>query len=107
MLWNTIRNGIGTIWIAEHLNARLVASGLPERKINLSMLPDTGKQCTVSGQGEAHESFIQNGSLRNFTGFGEKPAVSTDPHYAEAPLRLMNFADTYGNEKYKESEHRY
>ena len=98
MLRSTICNGIGTICIAEHLNRRLLASGLPPRKTNLNILIDTGKQCTVSGMGEAHDTFKQMGYLQNFTGYGTKPAVSGDSHFSEAPLRLMTFFDTYGND---------
>ena len=103
MLHSTIRNGIGTIRIAEHLNARLLASGLPARKTNLNIVIDTGKQCTYLGTGECFESFKRTGLLSEFTGFGQKPAISTEDHYSEAPLRFMTFADTYGNDKYKQS----
>ena len=104
MLRSTIRNGIGTIRIAEHLNARLIASGLPERKTNLNVMVDTGKQCMFAGSGDSFEDFQMTGLLRKFMGFGEKPAVSTDAHYSEAPLHLMNFTDTYDNDKYKKSK---
>ena len=104
MLRNTIRHGIGTIHLADHLNARLHASGLPRRETNLSMMIDTGKQCTFSGKGESFKDYKRTGYLRGFTGYGEKPALSKDPHYSEALLRFMSLADTYGNDEYKKSE---
>ena len=104
MLRTTIRNGISTVRIAQHLNARLLASGLPPRKTNLNVVIDTGKQCTIAGEGESYEEFLRSGIVKFFTGWGEKPALSKDPHYAEAPLRLMNFVDTYGNDEYQKSE---
>ena len=85
------------------MNQRLSAAGLPERQTNLNIVLDTGKQCTVSGVGEMYEEFLRTGILKYFTGWGTKPAGSEDSHFEEAPLRIMTFADTYGNDKYKQS----
>ena len=103
MLRSTIRNGIATVRLADHLNERLLVAGLPKRETNFNAVIDTGKQCTVSGIGKMYDQFLETGVLKDFTGWGTKPALSQDSHFAEAPLRLMTFADTYGNNKYKES----
>ena len=104
MLRSTIRNGIGTICLAKHLNARLMALGLPERETNLNIVIDTGIQCTLAGSGKCYEKFKNTGTITSFTGCGQKPALSKDSHYSQAPLRLMTFVDMYGNSKYKESK---
>ena len=74
------------------------------RGTNLNIVIDTGKQSTVSGTGKIFEEFKRTGVLKHFTGYGQKPALSQESHYAEALVRLMTFADTYGNDDYKKSK---
>ena len=64
------------------------------------LLLNTGKQCTISGIGQVFEDFLKTGNISNFTGFGTEPAKSHEQHYQEAPLRIMTFAQTYGNMHY-------
>ena len=63
-----------------------------------------GKQCTFAGHGKAYDEFMKTGVLQGFTGYGQKPTSCKDPHFNEVQLRYMTFAQTYGKEKYKESE---
>ena len=104
MLRSTIQNGISTTRLADHLNDRLLSSGLMKRFTNLVIMIDTGKQCTLAGCSKSYEEFKKTGVLKNFTGYGQRPALFHEAHFNEAPLRLMTFGQTYGNDKYKESK---
>ena len=64
------------------------------------LLIDTGKQCTIAGFGKVFEEFMRNGTVKNFTGCGTVPASFHEEHYDEALLRVMSFAQTFGNMYY-------
>ena len=64
------------------------------------LLMDNGKQCTISGLGPMFEEFLRSGEVKHFTGFKCVPAKFHEEHFEEAPLRIMSFADTYGNMHY-------
>ena len=50
--------------------------------------------------GEVYDNFLQTGEITNFTGFGQLPTKYSDDHYSEAPLRVMSFAESYGDMQY-------
>ena len=50
--------------------------------------------------GKSFEEFLKSGELKNFSGFQTVPAKYHEEHFEEAPLRIMSFADTYGNMYY-------
>ena len=43
---------------------------------------------------------MKTGELKDFTGYGSVPAQFAQEHYDEAPLRVMSFAETFGNLHY-------
>ena len=101
-----MRYGIGTGRIADHYNARIAAVSNIQRSTNIVLLVDNGKQCTISGFGKLFDKFLKTGNLKDYTGFGTVPATFHEEHFQEAPLRIMTFADTFGNMHYdcRESE---
>ena len=43
---------------------------------------------------------MRTGEITNFTGCGETPAKFAQEHFNEAALRVMSFAETFGNMHY-------
>ena len=92
-----VRFGIGTGRIAQHYNERISATLNIKRLTNILLAIDTGKQCTISGFGKVYDEFMRTGVVKNYTGCGTIPATCDEEHFDEAPLRIMSFADTFGN----------
>ena len=47
-----------------------------------------------------YDHFMQTGEVKNFTGIGTVPVKFAEEHFNEAPLRVMTFAQTFGNMHY-------
>ena len=92
--------GIGTGWLADEWNLRLLPAITYKRDVNIISLIDTGKQCTIAGMGKVFEKFLETGKIKDFTGFGLVPAKYSDEHFSEAPLRVMSFAESYSEMQY-------
>ena len=96
-----IRYDIGTTRIADHLYERLFkASEIPKKDTNVVILIDTSGLATVSGVGKVYENFLKTGVLENFTGYGMRPAKFDEPHFEDAPIRMMTFAESFADMDY-------
>ena len=54
---------------------------------------------TFGGHGEVYQKFRETGVISGFPGEGQQPAESTDDNYEDAPLKIMNFHETFRNLK--------
>ena len=75
-------------------------TGNAQKKVNIVILINTGRQCTITGFGPMYDKFLETGEIKDFTGFGKIPATSSNPHFEDASVCLMNFIDSCGNVHY-------
>ena len=94
-LRSCVRYGIGTARIADHCNKRIFKASKIKREADFLMFVDTGKQCTISGQGKLFQEFLETGKIGNFSGKSTIPAKFSEEHFDEAPFRIMAFADSF------------
>ena len=65
------------------------------------MLIDTGSQSTISGSGKIYDAFQRTGIISGYSGGGGTPMKISDPNSDLAPLRKMEFDETYHGMTYK------
>ena len=59
-----------------------------------------GNQSIVGGHGEIFDRFRETGVLCGYPGEGTPIAVSSDENYDAAPLKVIQFHETYQNLRY-------
>ena len=94
-LCSTVRVGFNTVRLADIYNERTRELGEKKRNAGHISIVDTGKQTTISGSGEIFEIFQKTGLIKKFSGFGTKAMTFFDENFTRAPLRKMNFDETY------------
>ena len=91
----SLREGLDCICLAEHYNKRIHINSNCVESPGAILLIKTGEQCTICGAGTIYEEFKRTGKLINFTGYGEKPKSFYEQNFQEAPLRMINFDQTF------------
>ena len=99
-LRTTIRYAIATGRIAHYYNNKLLGADKNDRKVNIFMHLDTGKQSTVSGLGKIYEEYKKTGKIANYTGYGLAPVEFGDEDFDSAPYRKIDFDETYAHMPY-------
>ena len=106
-LLSTIREGFCTSRLAEIYNKRIARSGDDNQKVGHISIVESGGQATISGSGEIFEKFIETGLIQNLSGNGQKPVNFYEAGFKTAPIRVINFDETFYGMHYdcRDSKH--
>ena len=94
-LCSTVHVGFNTVRLAEIYNQRTTVPSPSNENVGYLSIVDTGGQTTISGSGKIFERFLSTGWVDTFSGYGTKPVTFLEKSFLCAPLRKMNFDETY------------
>ena len=90
-----LKEGIAVTRIADFLNDQLKIIGQINGPAGALIAVDTGEQCSISGVGPIYENFLRTGKLMNYSGFGTEASTFHDSDFETAPLRIINYDETF------------
>ena len=94
-LFNSVRAGFNTVRYAEIYNERKTTQDQTQQNVGHISIIQYGGQMTISGSGDIYENFKKGGLVGKVAGNAEKPVTFLEEGFDTAPLREMQFDETY------------
>ena len=87
----SLREGLDCIRLAEHYNKRIHINSNCVESTGAILLIKTGEQCTIAGDGEIFQKFMQCGNLQEYGCNDQHPVSFYDENFETATFRNDEF----------------
>ena len=89
----SLREGVAATRIADFLNDQLKCIGMNNGPTGAVIAIETGGQLTFSGVGNIYEEFKQSGRIGRYP--LQKAVPFNEPNFVSAPIRNINYDETF------------
>ena len=95
-----IREGLAATRIADFVNEQLKVLGFSTGVTGLVICMDVCGQTMLAGEGQNFQQFLRTGTIKNYSGYGQKPAAFGEANFKNAAVRTIKYDQAFYNMPY-------